>query len=115
MVYQQTADHPYRILWPFVGDQPVNAVHLTDNLQVAYELIEVRTGFGLKQIYRTRRQPIGTLDAVKDEARDVLAKAFGEDGVQKREKLKALTRALDHEWEVGGSSLRDVKAFLEGL
>ena len=59
--------------------------------------------------------PVGTIDAVKDEARDILAKAFGEDGAQKRERLKALTQALRHEWEEGGSSLRDMSAFLDNL
>ncbi|KAH9901483.1 UDP-Glycosyltransferase/glycogen phosphorylase [Cubamyces lactineus] len=103
------------ILWPFEGDQPLNAVHMTDNLQVAYELIEVRTGHGLHKIYRNGRKPVGTIDAVKDEARDILAKAFGEDGAQKRERLKALTQALKHEWEEGGSSLRDMSAFLDNL
>ena len=88
---------------------------MTDNLNVAYELIEVRTGHGLHEICRNGRKPIGTVDAVKDEARDILAKAFREDGAQKRERLKALTSALKHEWEEGGSSLRDVTAFLDQL
>ena len=104
-----------RIFWPFGGDQSLNAVHMSDNLKVAYELIEVRTGHGLHEIYRNGRKPIGTIDAVKDEARDILAKAFGEDGAQKRERLKALTQALKHEWEEGGSSLRDMSAFLDNL
>ncbi|KAI0333570.1 UDP-Glycosyltransferase/glycogen phosphorylase [Cubamyces sp. BRFM 1775] len=103
------------IFWPFGGDQPLNAIHMTDNLNVAYELIEVRTGPGLHPIYRNGRKPVGTVDAVKDEAREVLAKAFGEDGAQKRENLKALTHALRHEWEEGGSSLRDMTAFLDSL
>ncbi|KAI0664707.1 UDP-Glycosyltransferase/glycogen phosphorylase [Cubamyces menziesii] len=103
------------IFWPFGGDQSLNTVHMTDNLNVAYELIEVRTGHGLHEICRNGRKPIGTVEAVKDEARDILAKAFGEDGAQKRERLKALTSALKHEWEEGGSSLRDVTAFLDQL
>lgn len=111
----QVVHRSHRILWPFVGDQPLNAIHLSDTLRVAYELLEVRTGYGLKQIYRNGRRPVGTLDAVKNEARVVLAKAFGEDGAQKRERMKALTRALDHEWEAGGTSLRDVTAFLNSL
>ena len=104
-----------RIFWPFGGDQSLNAIHMTDNLNVAYELIEVRTGPGLHPIYRNGRKPVGTVDAVKAEAREVLAKAFGEDGAQKREKLKALTHALRHEWEEGGSSLRDMTTFLDSL
>lgn len=106
----------YSILWPFGGDQPMNAVHISEQLKVGYELIEVRTGpAGLHQIYRNGRTPKGTIEALKEEARDVLTKAYGPDGAEKRERLVALTHAVNHEWEEGGSALRDVKAFLENL
>ncbi|KAJ3002813.1 hypothetical protein NUW54_g5644 [Trametes sanguinea] len=49
------------------------------------------------------------------EAKDVLTKAFGEDGAQKREKLPALQSAFQHEWEEGGTAWRDVHAFLDTL
>lgn len=48
---------PRRILWSFTGDQPQNAVILNDTLQIGYELLEVRTGHSLKQIYRTGYTP----------------------------------------------------------
>lgn len=106
----------HSILWPFGGDQPVNAVHLSEQLNVGYELIEVRTGpAGLHTIYRNGRTPVATIEAIKGEARDVLAKAYGPDGVEKRERLVALTNAVTHEWEEGGGALRDVKAFLGTL
>ena len=104
-----------RILWPISADQPVNTIHLTDTLNVAYELIEVRHGSGLGKIYRNGRTPIGTIEAVKAEVRDVLDRAFGEDGAQKREKLPALQSAFQHEWEEGGTAWRDVHAFLDTL
>lgn len=45
----------------------------------------MRTGQdGLKPIHRLGRAPIGTIEAVHDEAHNVLAKAFGEDGARKR-------------------------------
>ncbi len=104
------------ILWPFGGDQPMNAVHISEQLKVGYELIEVRTGpAGLHQIYRNGRTPKGTIEALKEEARDVLTKAYGPDGTEKRQRLAALTHAATREWEEGGSALRDVKAFLEKL
>lgn len=28
-----------RILWPFLADQPLNAIYMVDTLQIAYELI----------------------------------------------------------------------------
>ncbi|KAI0368559.1 UDP-Glycosyltransferase/glycogen phosphorylase [Pilatotrama ljubarskyi] len=103
------------ILWPFGGDQPLNAVHISEQLKVGYELIEVRTGHGLHAIYRNGRKPIGTIEALKEEARDVLAKAYGEDGADKRKRLQALTDAVTHEWEEGGHSKRDVNAFLDSI
>ncbi|KAL1942712.1 hypothetical protein VTO73DRAFT_4952 [Trametes versicolor] len=104
------------ILWPFGGDQPVNAVHISEQLNVGYELIEVRTGpAGLHTIYRNGRTPVATIEAIKEEVRDVLAKAYGPDGAEKRERLVALTHAVTHEWEEGGGALRDVKAFLDTL
>ncbi|OJT12307.1 UDP-glycosyltransferase 73E1 [Trametes pubescens] len=104
------------ILWPFGGDQPMNAVHISEQLKVGYELIEVRTGTaGRHTIYRNGRTPSGTIEAIKDEARDVLAKAYGPDGAEKRQRLVALQHAITHEWEEGGAALRDVKAFLENL
>ena len=54
----------FRILWPIAADQPVNAIHLTDHIGAAYELIEVRDGAGLGPILRNGKTPTGTLDAV---------------------------------------------------
>ncbi|KAI0356299.1 UDP-Glycosyltransferase/glycogen phosphorylase [Trametes cingulata] len=104
-----------QILWPFIADQPLNAIHMSEKLQIAYELIEVRSGGGLKPIYRNGRTPKGTIEALKEEVRDVLLKAFGEDGAKKRERLLALREQVIHEWEEGGASLRDVTAFLDSL
>lgn len=83
---------------------------------MGYELIEVRTGHaGLHTIYRNGRTPKGTIKAVKEEARDVLVKAYGTDGAEKRKRLASLTHAVTREWEEGGAALRDVKTFLESL
>lgn len=103
------------ILWPFEGDQPINASRLADTLQVGYELIEVRTGLGLQPMLRSGRSPVGTLDAVKAEARDILTRAFGDHGARLRENLGPLRRALLGEWEEGGASRRDVVGFLNSL
>ncbi|EIW63128.1 UDP-Glycosyltransferase/glycogen phosphorylase [Trametes versicolor FP-101664 SS1] len=104
------------ILWPFGGDQPLNAVHISEQLKVGYELIEVRTGVaGRHTIYGKGRAPVGSIEAIKAEVRDVLTKAYGPDGAEKRQRLVALTRDVTHEWEEGGSALRDVRAFLDTL
>ncbi|KAI0769586.1 hypothetical protein BD413DRAFT_493271 [Trametes elegans] len=103
------------ILWSFHADQPTNVVNVADVLQVGYELLEVRTGHGLHPILRNGRKPVGTIDALQAEAREVLAKAYGADGVEKRRRLQVLRTAVLSEWEEGGSATRDVAAFLESL
>ncbi|KAI0675132.1 UDP-Glycosyltransferase/glycogen phosphorylase [Trametes maxima] len=103
------------IIWPIEADQPYNAVYLSEGLNVAYELIEVRHGSGLGKIYRNGRIPIGTVDAVKDEMRGVLEKAFGQDGAEKRNRLQALQKKLKTAWSDNGIARREVEAFLGGL
>ncbi|KAI0633620.1 UDP-Glycosyltransferase/glycogen phosphorylase [Trametes polyzona] len=104
------------ILWPFYADQPLNAAHITDKLQVGYELIEVRTGAsGLHPIYRNGRKPVGTIEALKTEVHEILAKAYGPDGEEKRKRLATLSNSVNHEWEEGGGALRDVQTFLDTL
>ena len=76
----------------------------------------MRTGYGLKPIYRTGpAAPVGTTEAVKDEARRVLMSAFGEDGKEKRARVQTLRAAILGEWEEGGASRRDVVEFLNSL
>ncbi|KAM5530918.1 hypothetical protein V8D89_015408 [Ganoderma adspersum] len=104
-----------QILWPFGGDQPQNAVHIADQLHIGYELLEVRSGDGLKPIYRTGYTPKGTIEAIKDEVREVLQKAFGKDGAKKRAKLEVLRKAVVGEWEEGGTSMKEAVVFLDSL
>ncbi|CDO71485.1 Glycosyltransferase Family 1 protein [Trametes cinnabarina] len=111
------------IVWPIVMDQPTNAVHLTDDLNVAYELLEVRHGHGLGRIYRTGYTPVGTVEAVRNEVRDVLTRAFGADGEAKRGRVAELKDRLSDAWrkvgggekEEAGIGRREVEAFLEDV
>ena len=103
------------IVWPFRADQPMNAVMLSEKHKVAYELREVRTGEGLRPIYRDGFKAAGTLDALKREAKEVLGKAFGEDGKEKRARLADLREAVLREWKEGGASWKDVNDFLDSL
>ena len=83
---------------------------------MAYELFEVRTGEnGLKPIYRLGRAPIGSLDAVRDEARSVLEKAFGEDGARKSANMKKLQEAVKNTWNEDGPARRDLRRFIATL
>ncbi|EIW63015.1 UDP-Glycosyltransferase/glycogen phosphorylase [Trametes versicolor FP-101664 SS1] len=104
------------IFWPFGADQPLTTVHVTDNLHAGYELIETRSGpDGLKPIYRNGRQPLGTVEALKAEVREVLQKAFGEDGGEKRKNLPKISSVVRCDWEEGGAAKRDISVFLSNL
>ena len=109
--------HSYRIFWPFVGDQPLNAIHFSEYLKVSYELTEVRFGAGLGPILRNGKTPTGTVEAVAAEARDILLQAFGEDGAKKRQRLLEVREQVMQEgsWADGGVAEKDVNAFLDSL
>ena len=68
----------YRICWPISADQSAAAVHLTENLNVGFELFQVRTGDGLKPIARRKgglgvnNTPEGTREAVGVEMRQTI-------------------------------------------
>lgn len=100
-----------RIAWPLDGDQPPNAAHLTLSLDVAFEMIEVRTGLGLKPLYRGAR-PTGTIEAVTAEARDVLQRARGPEGERKRRNAEAIRYNWKNVWEEGGDALKDLRRML---
>ncbi|KAI0363505.1 UDP-Glycosyltransferase/glycogen phosphorylase [Pilatotrama ljubarskyi] len=103
------------ILWPIDADQPANAIHLTEQLKVGYELLEVRHGVGLGPILRTGRTLTGSLEAVRAELLDVLQRAFGADGEAKRVRLAGLREKLQDVWEEGGVARREVEAFLDAF
>ena len=105
-----------RICWPFIADQPTNAARLSCLLDVAYELFEVRTGeSGLKPIHRLGRAPVGTIEAVREEAHTVLDKAFGADGARKRANAQALAREAAKAWDEEGPARRDLRRFVATL
>ena len=87
-------------------DQPLSAIHITHNLGIAYELLEVRTGTGLGPVYRTGGTPTGTLDALRTEANSVLDQAFGADGSIKRTKVESLRSEVAKAWSDQGPSRR---------
>ncbi|KAI0370536.1 UDP-Glycosyltransferase/glycogen phosphorylase [Pilatotrama ljubarskyi] len=103
------------ICWPFIGDGPLNAIHLTDTLKCAYELLEVRTGHGLERIYRTGARAVGTPAAIRAEALRVLESAFGEDGERKRANVLKMRARFEQAWRGDGESARAAEAFVEEL
>ena len=87
-------------------------MHLTQNLNAAYELIEVRTGKGMRPIYRIGKSPTGTLEAVQEEARHILDKAWGEDGKIKRENMKKLQEKVMYAWDADGPAEKEMERFV---
>ncbi|KAJ8472808.1 hypothetical protein ONZ51_g8264 [Trametes cubensis] len=104
------------IVWPIAVDQATNAVHLTYNLNIAYELLQVRHGHGLGPIHRMPgKKLLGTVDAVRDELRDVLVQAFGADGAAKRARLEILQETLHGAWGEKGIARAETEAFLDSV
>ena len=106
-------DNTRSICWPYQADQMVNTLYLTDSVEVAYELTEVRTGHGLKPMYRTGQAPTATLDAVRDEAHRVLALAFDEDGAKKRKSVEQMRDDIGKLWTAEGVSRAQLESFLD--
>ena len=102
----------FRIAWPLAGDQPGIAAHLTLTLDVAFQLIEIRSGEeGLKPLYRGVT-PTGTEEAVAAEARTVFRNARGPEGEKKRQNAELIKDKLRKEWEEGGDALSDWRRLL---
>lgn len=105
-----------RICWPYMAEQPLNTMHLTDNLGIAYEVVEIRTGENAtKTTYRTGRAPVGTLEAVRAEASEILDKAFGEDGKIKRANIMKLREEALSALGPEGSTRKDLERLLDEM
>lgn len=94
----------------------MNAANLSVMHNVAYELFEVRTGYGLRPIHRLgNKAPEGTLDAVRREARDVLTKARGEDGGIKRANALKMSKSISDSWKDGGVCWQEMRKIFDVL
>ncbi|KAJ7673961.1 hypothetical protein DFH06DRAFT_1319078 [Mycena polygramma] len=99
------------ICWPFEGDQAIAAVYLSQKLNVAFHLIEVRTGKGLQPLH-SGQVPRATPEARRAEFREVLDQCRGEIGEEKRRNVKQMQKDLAGNWAPGGSSTLSVAKFL---
>ena len=103
----------YRLAWPLFADQPDNAALLSLKLDVAYQLIEARTGEpGLKFLKRGV-QPTGTVEALRHETREILQKARGEDGKLKRKNAKDIQKKMKAAWNDNGEATTELRRLLE--
>ncbi|KAF5313262.1 hypothetical protein D9619_003742 [Psilocybe cf. subviscida] len=102
------------IAWPFLTDGPRNAAHLSENLKVAIELIEVRTGEnGLKPLRRTGRAAKGTRAAVREEFLGIIDDIRGAKGADLRMAAERLKSEYADAWKKGGDAKLEMRAFLE--
>ena len=102
----------FRIAWPLDADQPGIAAYLTLTLDVAFQMVEIRTGEeGLKPLYRGVT-PTGTEEAVAAEARTIIRSARGSEGEKKRQNAELIKDKWRKEWEEGGDALTDLRRLL---
>ncbi|KAJ6582914.1 hypothetical protein DFH09DRAFT_1144903 [Mycena vulgaris] len=102
------------ICWPLVYDQPTLAMSVSQVLKCGFELEEVRQGLGLKYRNSTGKTPVGTVEAVKAEALDVLSRAFtGAEGKAAREKVQQVSAKLGKAWDADGDAAADLRRFIE--
>ncbi|KAJ7474291.1 UDP-Glycosyltransferase/glycogen phosphorylase, partial [Mycena latifolia] len=99
------------ICWPFEADQPIAAAHLSENLNVAFHLIEVRSAKGLQPL-RSGRVPVGSTEALRAEFREIIDQCRGEPGTEKRDNAQRMQDALAEAASETGSSRVAIRAFL---
>lgn len=85
------------------------------HLNVAFELIEVRTGeAGMMPLLRMNgRKPKGTREAVGAEIREVLDACREEKGAELRKNMADMKSKFGGAWGKDGHSRRDFNAFLD--
>lgn len=83
--------------------------------KVGFELIEVREWIGGRPFYRGGVRRTGTEQGARDEARRVLAQAFGPEGEERRRNVRALSEKMKACWAEGGPSRADFNSLIEAL
>ncbi|KAG9002475.1 hypothetical protein FRB94_003835 [Tulasnella sp. JGI-2019a] len=99
------------IFWPGSFDQPMHAAYLSQNLDCAFELMQVRTGKGAAAPYRGGKVE-GTSEAVAAEFKQVLADLKGEVGDHKRRNLQKLHQQFVDAMREGGQCEGDLRELL---
>ena len=102
-----------RIFFPLVGDQPVNAAHITENLHAGFELFQVRSGDGLKPLHRNGLTPAGSREAVGIEVRQAIDLCRSEKGQEMRRNAEKLKVQFAKAWEEeDGVARQEIRRFL---
>jgi hypothetical protein len=101
-----------RIFFPLLGDQPVAAAHVTENLHAAFELFQVRSGEGLKPLHRNGLTPAGSREAVGIEVRQTIDLCRSEKGQEVRSNAEKLKAEFAKAWEEDGAARQEIRKFL---
>ena len=102
-----------RICFPLVGDQPVAAAHVAENLHAGFELFQVRSGDGLKPLHRNGITPAGSREAVGIEVRETIDLCRGEKGQEARSNAEKVKVEFGKAWEEGGTARQEMRKFLD--
>ena len=95
------------------ADQPVAAVHVTENLKAAIELFQVRSGEeGLKPLYRNGLTPAGSRKAVGIEVRQTIDLCRGEKGQELRKNAEEFKVKFAKAWDQDGPARQEICRFL---
>ncbi|EJU03977.1 UDP-Glycosyltransferase/glycogen phosphorylase [Dacryopinax primogenitus] len=97
------------IAWPFMGDQPQNALSVSQVLDTGFDLLQIRTGAPGSPALRDDINAggttiLGTEEAIKSELRDILERAQGKDGARKRENAQKAKAVILNAVNQGGSA-----------
>ena len=97
-----------------MGDQPYAAAHVSENLHVAFELFQVRSGEeGLKSVHRNGLTPAGTREAVGIEVRQTIDLCRGDKGQELRSNAEKLKVKFSKAWEEDGAARQEIRKFLQ--
>jgi hypothetical protein len=85
---------------------------VTENLNVAFELFQVRTGDGLKPIHRNGLTPEGTREAVGIEIRKIIDLCRSKKGQELRSNAERFKVKFAKAWEEDGLARQEMHNFL---
>ena len=101
-----------RIFFPLVGDQPIAAAHVTENIHAGFELFQVRSGEGLKTLHRNGITPAGSREAVGIEVRQTIDLCRSDKGQEIRSNAEKLKVKFAKAWEEDGVTRQEIRKFL---
>ncbi|EJU04017.1 UDP-Glycosyltransferase/glycogen phosphorylase [Dacryopinax primogenitus] len=104
-MYESLCQSVPLIAWPIAVDQPQHARWMSETLDTAFELLQVRVGLGQKKAFRggpEGTEIVGTEEAIKAEIRDVLKRCKSEEGHRKRANAKRVKQQIKEARTAGG-------------